>query len=229
MQSLYLNLHYLNTNNYWYKKTYLYKDFNYLCLRKQNNMKKTVIFILASIIIGFISVACDNQKTLQEYIREEKKAIERFIDGQNIDVIHTYPENHQFGKNEYFKTSEGLYFQVVEPGNGNKIDPFKDRFNVQVRFEFMLDIKTYVAGALDTLSPPPFPMSFISGERAVYGQADPPITPYNFSCLGWAIPLSYVSEEAVINVIIPSSLGTESDNSLFNARFFKNLKYTGFY
>lgn len=189
-------------------------------------MRKTVLFILSVIIVGFLVAACDDQKTTQEYIREEKKAIERFISRNDIRVLKDYPKDHQFAENEYYRTIEGLYMQVIDSGNGRKVKALVDR--VQVRFDFLLDVKSSVTDKADTLVPPStiLPMQFVYGEAGSYGQPDPL---YNFSCNGWAIPLQYVSEEAIVNLIIPSTLGTDSDNQLFIARFYKNLKYTKFY
>ena len=191
-------------------------------------MKRTAFFVLSIITLGFIYLSCENQKTAQEYIREEKKAIDRFKNREGIKVISKYPANHKFASNGYFKTDEGLYFQVIDSGKGRKIDPFVDVKDVQVRFDFLFDIKSYVSGKKDTIIPPEsiLPMSFLSGPSGVYGQPDPL---YNFSCAGWAIPLQYVNEGAVVNIIIPSSLGNTSDNNNFIPRFYKKIKYTNFY
>lgn len=189
-------------------------------------MKKTVLFVMSVVFIGFFLIACENQKTAQEYIREEKKAIDRFLSSNGIDVLKSYPAQHKFAANEYYKTDEGLYIQVVDSGNGKTIKPLINR--VQVRFDFMLDVKSHVTGKKDTLVPPAgiLPMEFIYGQPGSYGLPDPM---YNFSCDGWAIPLKYIYEGAIVNLIIPSSLGNQSDNNYFVARFYKNLKYTKFY
>ena len=191
-------------------------------------MKKTAAFVLSIIAFSFLYLSCENQKTAQEYIREEKKAIDRFRNRLGIDVLSKYPANHQFATNEYFKTNEGLYFQVIDSGRGRKINPFIDIEDVQVRFDFLFNIKGYVSGKSDTIVPPEsiLPMNFLSGPSGIYGQPDPM---YNFSCVGWAIPLQYVNEGAVVNIILPSSLGNTSDNTNFVPRFYKNLKYTNFY
>ncbi|MCC8144884.1 MAG: DUF4827 domain-containing protein [Bacteroidales bacterium] len=189
-------------------------------------MRKTVLFILTAMIAGIFLVACENQKTAQEYIREERKAIERFITTKNIKVLNNYPANHNFGANEFYRTNEGLYIQVVDSGNGTRVRPLIDR--VQVRFNYLIDVKSYVTGAKDSVVPPEsiLPMQFIYGVPGSYGQPD---VLYNFSCDGWAIPLQYIYEEAIINLIVPSSLGTKNDNQYFVARYYHNLKYTKFY
>ena len=187
-------------------------------------MKKTTIFILLAIVLSSINIACDNQKTAMELIREEKKAIERYLERQNITVLKNYPQNGVFGEKEYFRTGDGLYMHVVDSGNGNRVKPMIDQ--VQVRFESFYYIKSYVSGQTTpvTLDYSWFPMEFIYGQSGSYA-ADPSGLP----CDGWAIPLRYVGEGAIVDLIIPSGLGNSSDNSAFSAVFYKNLRYTNFY
>ncbi|MDR0865444.1 MAG: DUF4827 domain-containing protein [Candidatus Symbiothrix sp.] len=193
-------------------------------------MRKTLIFVLSAVILSMAHIACDNQKTVQEYLREEKKAIDRYLDKQDIIVLKEYPKNG-FGEKEYYKTNDGLYIHVVDSGNGRRVKPLIDE--VQVRFEYLYKVKTYVSG--DTVSTPfnaippyygEFPMYFRYGQAGSYGKYS-----YDYSCNGWAIPLAYVGEGAVVDLIVPSDLGTSFDNTYptFNTVFFKNLTYTKFY
>ena len=181
---------------------------------------RRIHFYSLFIVTLFVTLySCDNRKTPQEYLREEKKAVDRFINRNDIRVLREYPTNGVFQENEYFRTPDGLYINVVDSGNGKRVRPLID--NVMVRFDHYLDVKSYVSG--DTtkyaLNYAYFPIEFRYGIPGSYGV---------FACAGWAIPLSYVGEEAVINLIIPSSLGASSDNSAYRAIFYKNLKYTRF-
>ncbi|MCL1938179.1 MAG: DUF4827 domain-containing protein [Candidatus Azobacteroides sp.] len=188
-------------------------------------MRKTIVFVLSFTTLAVANIACDKQKTVQEYLREERKAIERYIDRQGIEITATYPKG-AFKANEYFKTNEGLYIHVVDSGNGRRVKPLVDR--IQVRFDYLYYIKTYVSGKTDSTVLPfyYFPQEFIYGQSGSYGKNS-----YDFSCEGWAIPLAYMGEGAIVDLIIPSALGTSYDNSYpnFNAVFYKNLTYTEFW
>ena len=184
-------------------------------------MRKTVAFILSFILLGLINMACDNTKTMQEYIREEKKAIERYISTQNIEVLDEYPADSVFKENQYYKTSEGLYMHVVDPGNTDrKVQIYN---SVLLRFDYMHYIKSYVSGSTDSfvLSYVFFPIEFRYGIS--YS-----IDPTGLSCSGFSIPLTYVGEGAVVDLIIPSELGNSTDHGSFAPVFYKNLKYTKF-
>jgi len=182
-------------------------------------MRKTVIFILSFVLLGFIH-SCDNSKSMQEYIREEKKAIERYILLQGIEVLSEYPQNHAFNENQYFKTREGLYMNVVDPGNTARRAKLYDE--IMVRFDYMYEIKRYVSGDTSkiVLSYLDLPIEFkygINTDKTGF-----------YACRGFAIPLDSVGEGAVVNLIIPSALGSTGDNNQFIPVFYKNLKYTKF-
>lgn len=190
-------------------------------------MRKTIIFILSAIFLAIANMACDNQKTMQEYIREEKKAIERYIDKQGIIVLNEYPKDKAFKEKEYFKTGDGLYIHVVDSGNGKRVTaPDNYDKNVQVRFDYMVYLKDYISGTTDSLvlSSVWFPIGFEYGVPGSYTS-----DPTQLACNGWAIPLTYVGEGAIVDLIIPSQLGNSTDNTSFKPVFYKNLRYTKFY
>jgi hypothetical protein len=187
------------------------------------DMRKTVVFIGSLILLGLVYVSCDNSKSMQEYIREEKKAIERYISSQKIKVLNEYPQDSIFEENEYYKTSEGLYMHVVDKGNPNRrVEPYDQ---VLVRFDHFYYVKSFVSGSTDSivLNYLYFPIEFRYGIAGSYSS-----DPAGLACNGFALPLSYVGEGAVVNLLIPSELGNATDNSSFAPVFYKNLKYTKF-
>jgi hypothetical protein len=160
---------------------------------------------------------------MQEYIREEKKSIERYILSQKIDVLDEYPKDSIFKENQYYKTSDGLYMHVVDRGNPDRRVKAYDE--VLVRFEYFYYVKSYVSGSTDSIVLSYFylPIAFKYGITGSYYN-----DPAGLACNGFAIPLSYIGEGGVVDLIIPSELGNATDNSSFAPVFYKNLKYTKF-
>lgn len=187
-------------------------------------MRKLWVYAMLLISISFVAFSCNNQKTTQEYLREEKKAIERYIDRNDFDIISSYPENGVFGENQFFKTNEGLYIHVVDSGNGRRVTALVDQ--VQVRFDYFLYVKDAVGGDTSKviLDYRWFPFEFIYGNTASYSKDALKLT-----CNGWAIPLNYIGEGAIVDLIIPSSLGGTTDYNSFDPVYYKNLRYTKFY
>jgi len=205
-------------------------------------MKK--IILLIGLIIGLTAFyeSCSDQKSMQEYIREEEQAIERFIQKQNLRITESWPGFEAFEKdsNLYYKTngSAYVYMHVIDKGDlTRKVKPLSDE--VQVRFDTRVLIKNYIAG--DSTATIPFdsffnyynlnvvPMTFRYGNPASYTQDG-----IGLACVGWAIPLTpdfegALGEKARINIIIPSVSGSSGDNSTFCPVFYENLRYTAFY
>jgi hypothetical protein len=160
---------------------------------------------------------------MQEYIREEKKAIERYILSQKIEVLDEYPDDSIFSENQYYKTSDGLYMHVVDRGNlERKVKAYEE---VLLRFDFLYYIKSFVSGSTDSLVPSYYylPVEFRYGIPGSYSN-----DLSGLACNGFAIPLSYVGEGGVVDLIIPSELGNSTDNASFAPVFYRRVKYTKF-
>jgi len=188
-------------------------------------MKKTSIFVISSIILLIYLMSagsCNKSKSLQEKLQDEKRAISRYIDRNDLVVLNDYPKDGKFKEKEFFKTSDGLYIHVVDSGNGRRVTPLVDE--VTVRFEYRHDIAVSDTSISRwTGSGLINPFSFIYGLQQSYSGSG------SLVCVGWVIPLMYVGERATVDLIIPSSLGSYDDNSNINPVFYKGVTYTNFY
>jgi hypothetical protein len=186
-------------------------------------MKK--VLFLAIIAFVFIGFSCNKQESMQEKIRKEKRATEAFIDRQNFKVLKDYPKDGVFAENEYFRTPDGLYIHVVDSGNGRRAVPILDE--VLVRFDYFLDIIAYVKDESTgkyLAESVELPKEFIFGNTNSYSKDRDRLV-----CNGWAFPLNYVGEGAIVNLIVPSSMAGSDFSNSFTPTFFKNLRYTTFY
>jgi len=184
-------------------------------------MKKGALGVILIIVVSCISFSCNQSKTLQELLQEERKAIDRFISMNDLVILKVYPKDGVFKENEYFRTTEGLFFQVVDSGNGNRVKFLND---VAVRYDYLRYVKEAASGDSSYYYSNPYyePYSFVFGVTQTYSSYNSPV------CQAWVIPLAYVGEGAVVNMIIPSSLGAYSDNSSVIPVFYRNLRYTRF-
>jgi hypothetical protein len=197
-------------------------------------MKKCALGIVSVVIVSCISFSCSQSKSLQELLQEESKAMDQFITSSDLVILKDYPKDGVFKENEYFKSPEGLFFHVVDSGNGRRVQL---RDEVCVRFDYCQLVKdvasgdttkiyfpytpTYLyTGLLTSLNGQPY--SFIYGLPQTYSGNYSPV------CQAWIIPLLYVGEDAIVDMIIPSSIGSYTDNSSVLPVFYKNLHYTRF-
>jgi len=184
-------------------------------------MKKVILFSwLIITFIFFHSCSKNNEDIKADDLSTEKAIIQHFIKLQGIVVLDDYPKNQNFGENEYYLADKGLYFQVIDSGNGIRASMHSE---VSVRLEYSINVNQYVKGNNDTIriTNSQFPYIFAYGLKNSYEYS-------NSVCEGFSIPLDYVSERATINLIIPSNLGILNDRDNKVVRFYKNLTYTRF-
>lgn len=202
-------------------------------------MKKTSLLLAFVMGLGLAFQACDNQKTYAEMKEEERDAIKRFIELQDIKVISEVQFEEQdsttnVDKNEYvlFKES-GVYMQVIQRGNGGLLGD--GRHDILARY---VEEKIVEDGTTDTLSlntinnwyPHPdefiltksgtsYSGSFSSGAMSsAYGNSVPS---------SWMLPFNYIkpgraiSDRSKIRLIAPHSEGTSTASAQVYPAFYE--------
>ncbi|MDR0233144.1 MAG: DUF4827 domain-containing protein [Dysgonamonadaceae bacterium] len=167
------------------------------------------LFLFVSIFFAAsMFFACSKTKTAQELLREERKAIDRFITENDFKLGE---RTEMYNKNVYYRTKEGLYINVIDSGNGTKARYGKEE--VIVRYDSVFYFKSESEKR---------PGNTWAGDAEVifrYGRPD------SYSVEGWAIGLSLVSDRARVNLIIPSGLRQSAAQTSFEPIFYENLYY----
>ena len=101
-------------------------------------MKKLGILFASVFLLGLVFQSCNNGKTYAEMKEEEREAIKRFIEREDINVISFEQFQEQdsttnVDENQFVLFSEtGVYMQIVAEGNGERL---KDgRYEILVRY-----------------------------------------------------------------------------------------------
>ena len=196
-------------------------------------MKKLGILLMMVFGLGLAFQSCNNGKTYAEMKEDEREAIQRFIELNNIKVI----DEDQFieqdsmtnvAANEYVLFVEsGVYMQVVERGNGEMLED--GRHEILARY---MEQQIVEDGTTDTLSLNtiqnlyPHPDEFIltksgnslsasfSNNGAMYSTHSSAYVPS-----GWLLPLNYlkvgreISGRSKVKLILPHSEGTATASS----------------
>ena len=193
-------------------------------------MKKLSILLTMVLGLGLAFQSCNDGKTYAELKAEERAAIRRFIELNDITVISQDKFEEQdsltnLDKNEYVLFDEsGVYMQVIERGNGEALED--GRYEVLVRYveEQIVEDGTTDTLSLNTLSNYyPFPDEFVltksdktlsatfSTSGAMYETHSSTYVP-----TGWLLPLNYLrvgrktTDRSKIRLIIPHSQGTST-------------------
>lgn len=184
-------------------------------------MKKLSILFASVFLLGLVFQSCNNSKTYAEMKEEEREAIKRFIELQDINVISldqfkeqdstTNVKDNQF----VLFPDNGVYMQILEEGNGEKLED--GRYEILARY---IEKRIKEGGSVDTLSANityPYPdemmltksgknysATFTGGQMTNYGTYVPS---------GWLIPFNYIrvgreiSGRSKVRLIVPHSQG----------------------
>ena len=177
--------------------------------------------------LGLAFQSCNNSKTYAELKDEEREAIKRYIELNEIKVIdedqfEAQDSTTNVAANEYVLFDKtGVYMQVLERGNG---EPLEDgRHEILVRY---IEEKIYKDGSTDTLSlntvanmyahPDEFMLTKQENSLSATFTTNGAMTQAHSSAYvpsGWLLPLSYlkvgreIQGRSKIKLILPHSQG----------------------
>ena len=191
-------------------------------------MKKLGILLMMVFGLGLAFQSCNNGKTYAEMKEDEREAIQRFIEKNEIKVI----DEDQFAEqdsmtnvaaNEYVLFEEsGVYMQVVERGNGELLEDGRHELLVRYVEERIVEDGTADTLSLNTVSNMyPYPDEFIltkdkNSMSASFSTSGAMSEAHSSAYVpsGWLLPLNYlkvgreISARSKIKLILPHSQGT---------------------
>ncbi len=187
---------------------------------------RKIIALTCFITLLILLAGCNHDVSYAERVNAEKDRISEFIDQQNVEVLNTYPSNGVFGENQYYKDNDsGVYFHVVDSGNGKRA---AYRSEVYFRFSEVTTLPIADSESLDLWGSNPGlqPLSFIYGVTSTYTDSYSSGPSNYYLSQGVTIPLQYVGENAIVDMIVPFKSGSANQSSYFSTLFYKRLRYT---
>ena len=186
-------------------------------------MKKTHYIIFCLLGLALVSTSCNKRKTYAEILKDETRAIEKFILENKLVVLDEFPTSLVFKTNEFYRDpATGVYFNIIERGDtANKV---KEGEEVYVRFSglryFTSSNDTTEYSNLDPIRSP-FPESLTyRGPVTVMNRSL-----YSGTTPGWAVPLTYVGHAGRVKMIIPFNMGSQSDQQSYSTTYYDNVQY----
>lgn len=185
--------------------------------------------ILLVMFAALMVVSCSKTKSYTDRLKDERKAIDRLIDREGLDILKDYPEDGVFKDNQFVKLSNDVYLNVIDSGNGERAELGKTK--VFCRFianSFMG--KDSVTLLVDNLSPDynniwGFPTEFVFGYN-VSTSSSSGYSPDYFVCEGLATGLYHVGNGAKVKLIVPFKRLSSTLQSDYSPVYFSEVKYT---
>lgn len=175
------------------------------------------LLVLCTLVGGGTLSSCKDKKqikSLSQMLKEEKQAIQNFIQTNQLNVKEYVEGQTSFEPNVYYHFPNGLYLSVIEPG-GEKAEPEKTHVLVRFAGTFFDKDKEHIT--FDNISNPGYQdTEFLYVDRYVRGVVhfilvpnEEDVTLNAYMCEGLAFPLSLLGNGARVRLLIPFSLGPE--------------------
>jgi len=183
-------------------------------------MKYSRIIPAAIVVFLILFTSCQDRKTYADYLKDESRAIERFIAQNNISVLERFPSNGQFGDNEFYKDAiTGVYYHITSYGDTTQRVMLGEE--VYIRFKglsyFMSDDTTKFNNFDPNVSP--FPQTLI-----FRGEVNQTTSGY-YETPGWMVPVPIIGHKAVVKMIVPFEMGSSYDRSQYQATYYDHVEY----
>lgn len=174
-------------------------------------MRKIIAFTLIMTCLSFV-ISCDKTETYADKLKKESKAIKRLKSDSSFVFIDDYPEDRVFKTNEFYRDPKsGVYFHVIDSGNGNRA--VKGKTTVDVRYKwgyFFVDLDTAYQWKNTNIPNDLLSFTYNNSYPASYLETSSSNGSSNYyvKSYGIASVLEHVGEGAVVKMIIPFSSGS---------------------
>lgn len=199
-------------------------------------MKKIIVFAISLVLCCIAFQSCNDSETYADLLKDEKRAIAKFIADSSINVISQRQFVDQgyttdLSRNEYVQTSSGVYMQIIDKGSSDPADTVKNNDMVLVRMAEYLITTASVTLYASNLTIPYMVDEFRYSKTSssITGIFTKGIIHDSYSTTavpaGWLVPLAYVRDGGRVKLIVPSKMGHETAMSQVRPYFYDIRKY----
>lgn len=189
-------------------------------------MRKLISVIITTAVLATCLLACKSE-TYTDKLNDEKKAIDKFIQDNKIDVVYEFPKDGVFKDNVFFKDRDtGVYIHVIDPGNDER--PTKSPITeITMRHDTVYNLlNNEVAGNPNWEAY--YGISFDFGNSATYTHTSSDGSQYYyFLSQGCVLPFEHnLGNGAEVKLIIPFESGSLFQQAGYKPLYYSRVKYT---
>lgn len=176
----------------------------------------------------FVTSSCSGD-SYDKRVQKQKKSIKKFISDK--DILYTYPSDHHFEENQYYKEPGSLmYYRVINPGKLSDSLTVKDRDRANIPVTIMFDSvkmmvsKSVVPGDYNQSGEP---IVFTYGDISTYSTSNTYSYGYYYMSESLVIPLQKgLGTNAEIEIIVPFQNGSFYQQTYYEPLLLYRLRYT---
>lgn len=182
--------------------------------------------ILLIVCAALLTLSCSKTKSYTDMLKAEKKAINRLIAEEGIEVLKDFPKDTLFGENQFVLLDNGVYMNIVDRGNDERAVLNKTVILSRFTADFFTEDSVVVSNYGPNSNGTP-PVEFVYGSAQATGT---PMT-YDESILfslvseGMQVGLQYVGHKGKVKLIVPFKVGRYDDQNAGRPVYYEILEY----
>ena len=83
--------------------------------------------ILLILCAALVAISCSKTKSYTDMLKDEKKAIERFIDDKGLEILDDFPADSVFKENQFVLLDNGVYLNIIDKGSDQRAVQYNRR------------------------------------------------------------------------------------------------------
>ena len=83
--------------------------------------------ILLILCAALVAISCSKTKSYTDMLKDEKKAIERFIDDKGLEILDDFPADSVFKENQFVLLDNGVYLNIIDKGSDQRAVQYKTK------------------------------------------------------------------------------------------------------
>jgi hypothetical protein len=188
-------------------------------------MKINVLMLV--LLSGVIALSsCNKNKTYAQMVKDQKRAIDKLIVTEGLEITKEYPADGVFGEKEFVLLDNGVYLNIVDSGNGNRAVLYKTTILMRCSGPFIFELAPDT-GRFDTFENNSSPVEFTYGYASLKMQSTNMSWEESyFLSTGLESVLAYVGENAIVKLIIPFDVGSSYQANFSAPLYYDKVKFT---
>ena len=165
--------------------------------------------ILLILCAALVAISCSKTKSYTDMLKDEKKAIERFIDDKGLEILDDFPADSVFKENQFVLLDNGVYLNIIDKGSDQRAVQYKTKMLYRCKMSYFMDSTIVAIENYGPHSNGTSPIAFTYGDYSKNSPYDP----------------SYVGDRAKVKMIVPFKRGAYNDQSNGQPVYYEILEY----
>ena len=178
--------------------------------------------ILLILCAALVAISCSKTKSYTDMLKDEKKAIERFIDDKGLEILDDFPADSVFKENQFVLLDNGVYLNIIDKGSDQRAVQYKTKMLYRCKMSYFMDSTIVAIENYGPHSNGTSPIAFTYGDYSKNSPYDPS---YYYVSEGMQEPLKYVGDRAKVKMIVPFKRGAYNDQSNGQPVYYAILEY----